>query len=236
MDSNVPIYQQIVQYIMDCITNNTYQKGAVIPSEQELCRKFDTSRMTVRKAIDELVKEGWLYRVKGRGAFVSHFELQKTYTLHGFTQNMTQLGFKPSSKVLDFKIIKPDHEIAEILNLLPTDNVYYLKRLRLVDQEPVAVEKAFLAEKRFPGLIDYSFEENSLYDVLKNTYETEAAFAQQKLNAIMVEGEVAKILFHKSKGVALHMRSVDFTKNMSPFIHADSLYHGTKYTFNVLLK
>lgn len=235
MDESMPIYQQIMKYIEENIRNGVYQKGSIIPSEQEFCRQFNTSRMTVRRAIDALVKEGWLYRIQGRGTFISHLEIQKAYALHGFTENMIEMGYKPNSKVLNFELTKPDENIARMLKILPTDSIYILERIRMVDNEPIAIEKIHIPEKLCPGLMSYSFETNSLYEVLKNNYKIEAVYSQQKLNAVTIEGEQAKILFNKNKGVVLRMKNIVFDKNMCPIEYANSIYHGAKYTFNVIL-
>lgn len=236
MTETTPIYQQIISYIKEYIDNGIYQKGNIIPSEQELCNQFNTSRMTVRRAIDELVNDGFLYRVQGRGTFVSHYVFRKSLEILGFSLHMIQLGYKPSSKVLSFEIKKPEPFLAEKLRILPTDSVYFLSRVRMADLEPIAIENVYLSEKRFSGLHTYSFEENSLYDILKTYYMTEVLLKQEKLNAVFVEGTNAKILFSKDRGVGMRMRGLDFDTNMNPVAYADSIYHGTKYTFDVIFK
>lgn len=236
MTDTIPIYQQIIAYIKEYIENGIYQKGNIIPSEHELCEQFNTSRMTVRRAIDELVNEGFLYRVQGRGTFVSHAVFRKSLEVLGFSNHMIQLGYQPSSKVLVFETKNPEVFIAEKLKILPTDKVYYLSRLRMADLEPIAIESVFLPVKKFPGLDAFSFEENSLYEILKTHYKTEMLLKHEKLNAVVVEGEKAKILFSKEFGVGMRMRGLDYDSNMNPIAYADSIYHGTKYTFDVIFK
>jgi GntR family transcriptional regulator len=233
---NIPIYQQIISYVKEYIDNGIYQKGNIIPSEQELCNQFNTSRMTVRKAIDELVNDGFLYRIQGRGTFVSHWVYRKSLEVLGFTYHMTQLGYKPGSKVLSFVVKTPETFIAEKLKILPTENVYFLSRVRMADLEPIAIENVYLPEKRFPGLDTYSFEENSLYEILKTKYNAEVVLKQEKINAVTVEGTHAKILFGKDKGVGMRMNGIDFDANMNPVAYADSIYHGTKYIFDVIFR
>jgi GntR family transcriptional regulator len=133
---------------------------------------------------------------------------------------------------LSFELIKPESSIAENLKILPADNVFFLSRVRLADGEPIAIENIYLPEKHFPGLDKYSFEDNSLYSVLKTYYKTEVILKQEKLNAVLVEGEYARILFSKAKGVGMQMRGVDFDTYMNPVSCFDSIYHGTKYTFD----
>ncbi len=236
MAENQPIYQQIISYIKEYIENGIYQKGNIIPSEQEFCNQFSTSRMTVRKAIDELVNDGYLYRIQGRGTFVSHWVYRKSLEVLGFSYHMKLLGYSPTSKVLSFKIKTPEPTVAERLKILPTENVFYISRVRMADLEPIAIENVSLPEKRFPGLEAYSFEENSLYDVLKTKYNAEVVLKQEKINAVMIEGNDARILFGKDKGVGMRMNGVDFDANMIPVAYADSIYHGTKYIFDVIFR
>ncbi len=192
--------------------------------------------MTVRKAIDELVSIGWLYRIQGKGSFVSSLEINKSYGVVGFTENMIQQGYLPSNKVLRFEITQPDNdELIKALKLFPKDDVYIIKRLRLVDEEPLALETVFLLVKAFPGLLKYDFEKESLYEVLKNKYNAQPIFSRQKLNAVTVDGEEARILFAKKSGVALKMRNTTYGVDMKPIEFAESIYHG-KYTFNFVLK
>jgi GntR family transcriptional regulator len=233
--NDTPIYRQILESINEGIANGTYPRGSTIPSEPELCRVFGTTRMTVRRAIDALVGEGKLYRVQGKGTFVSHFELSKTYQKHGFTSNMLSLGVHPSSRVLIAEACEPDESVKTSLKLEDGEPVFHLKRIRMADLEPIAIENVWLSLRRFPKISDYDYSEASLYEVLRKDYGLEAGYSQQKLNAVMVEGEDAQLLFGAKRGVALRMRNVDYDKNLRPIATADSLYHGAKYTLDIVI-
>ena len=230
-----PLFKQIIASINEGIESGAYARGSAIPSEPELCRVFNTTRMTVRRAIDALVNEGKLYRVQGKGTFASHIELQKTYQKHGFTSNMISLGIHPSSKVLSMGVCDPDDAIKASLEVEPGEPLFCLKRIRMADLEPIAIERVWISLKRFPKLPDYDYSETSLYEVLRVEYGLEAGYSRQKLNAVMVEGEDAQILFGAKKGVAMRMRNVDYDKNLRPIAAADSIYHGTKYTFDIVI-
>ncbi len=165
-----PLFKQIIASINEGIESGAYARGSAIPSEPELCRVFDTTRMTVRRAIDALVNEGKLYRVQGKGTFVSHIELQKTYQKHGFTSNMISLGIHPSSKVLSMGVCDPDDAIKASLEVEPGEPLFCLKRIRMADLEPIAIERVWISLKRFPKLPDYDYSETSLYEVLRVEY------------------------------------------------------------------
>jgi len=117
----------------------------------------------------------------------------------------------------------------------PGEPLFCLKRIRMADLEPIAIERVWISLKRFPKLPDYDYSETSLYEVLRVEYGLEAGYSRQKLNAVMVEGEDAQILFGAKKGVAMRMRNVDYDKNLRPIAAADSIYHGTKYTFDIVI-
>ncbi|MEA5047385.1 MAG: GntR family transcriptional regulator [Eubacteriales bacterium] len=230
-----PIFKKIIDSIDAGIASGTYARGEAIPSEPELCKLFSTTRMTVRRAIDALVNEGKLYRVQGKGTFVSHFELNKTYQKHGFTSNMRSLGVTPSSRVLFCGECAANDYVRANLELEPDEPVFCLKRVRMADLEPIAIERVWLSLKRFPTLPKHDFSQESLYEVLRKDYGIEAGYSQQKINAVTVDGDDARLLFDAKKGIALRMRNVDYGKNLRPIAVADSLYHGSKYTLDVVI-
>ena len=232
-----PIFRQIIERINAGIESGEYARGDVIPSEPELCRQFDTTRMTVRRAIDALVNEGKLYRVQGKGTFVSQFELDKTYQKQGFTSNMRSLGLHPSSKVLFSGECVAPKEVLAHLEMDANEPIYCLIRVRMADMEPIAVEYIWLSLKRFPRLPEFDFSTESLYEVLHREYGLDFinGYSKQRVNATTITGENAQTLFGAKKGVALRIRNVDYDKAHRPFAATDALYHGAKYTLDFVI-
>ncbi|NLI52818.1 MAG: GntR family transcriptional regulator [Clostridiales bacterium] len=232
-----PIFRQIIDHINAGIESGMYVHGKAIPSEPELCRQFDTTRMTVRRAIDALVNEGKLFRIQGKGTFVSHMELDKTYQKQGFTSNMLSLSVHPSSKVLMAGPCMGDREVQKGLELDADEPLFCLKRIRLADDEPIAVERVWLSLRRFPRLPEFDFEAASLFDVLHREFGLDLTngYAKQRVNAVTVSGEDAETLFGTKRGVALRIRNVDYDKTHRPFAMSDAYYHGGKYTLDVVI-
>lgn len=230
-----PIFRQIIDSINSGIDSGVYNRGDAIPSEPELCRLFDTTRMTVRRAIDQLVSEGRLFRIQGKGTFVSQLELDKTYQKHGFSSNMLSLGMHPSSIVLFVGECEADDRVRQHLDLEPNEPVFCLKRVRLADEEPIAVERVWISLKRFPLLQQYDFSQVSLYDVLHREYGVDIEYSKQRINAVTIEGEDAQLLFHQKKGVALRIRNVDYGKAIAPIAASDSYYHGKNFTLDIVI-
>ncbi len=232
-----PIFRQIIERINAGIESGEFARGTAIPSEPELCRQFSTTRMTVRRAIDALVGEGKLFRVQGKGTFVSHFELDKTYQKQGFTSNMLSLGVQPSSAVLLAQECEGDDEVRRSLEMAPDDPLFCLKRVRMANDAPIAIERVWISLKRFPRLPEFDFSQRSLYEVLHQEFGLDLAqsYSRQRVNALSVSGEDATALFHAKRGVALRIRNVDYDKAHRPFIMADTLYHSGKYTLDIVI-
>lgn len=105
----VPKYYHIKQEIIKGIDNNTYKESETIPSERELMALFDVSRITIRKAIDDLVREGYLYRVHGKGTYVKgDGEQNNLVSITSCTQDIEKLGYTPKRKVISKKVILAD--------------------------------------------------------------------------------------------------------------------------------
>jgi len=232
-----PIFRQIIERINAGIDSGEYAHGDAIPSEPELCRQFHTTRMTVRRAIDALVSEGKLFRVQGKGTFVSQFELDKTYQKQGFTSNMLSLGVHPSSSVLQAGECEADDEVRQSLEMIPGEPIFCLRRIRMADDSPIAIERVWISLKRFPRLLEFDFSQRSLYEVLHEEFGLDLTngYSRQRVNAISISGDDAERLFHTKKGVALRIRNVDYDKAHRPFAMADTLYHGGKYTLDVVI-
>jgi len=231
----MPIYQEIITHIENYIKNGVYPRGGAIPIEQELCDMFKCSRMTVRKALDELVTSGILYRRQGKGAFVSTIEYDRLYSLKGFTQIMREQGFESSSKVICFEKIQSDQKIAQNLRMMEGAEVYYLERIRMAMGEALSIEKVYLPVADLPNLLKYDFSKLSLYETLDQEYGIKIDRAVQSINTIDVSGDAAQILFKKDNGVVLRSISTGYDKNSKPIEYECALYNGYKYTIDVII-
>lgn len=163
--------------------------------------------MTVRRAIDALVNEGKLFRVQGKGTFVSQFELDKTYQKQGFTSNMLSLGVHPSSAVMCAGQCEAGREVRESLEMGDDEPVFCSPAgLRLADDSPIAIERVWISLKRFPRLTEFDFSTQSLYEVLHQEFglDLNNSYSRQRVNAVSVNGEDAQALFGAARRCASH--------------------------------
>ena len=146
-------YVRVRDYLRSLVTHEL-AVGDAIPSERLLCERFKVSRMTVRQAVDALVVEGLLQREQGRGTFVAPTKLDLEVRLASFGEEMRRRGMEPSSQVLATDEVAASPDVADALDLLPGEQVFYLHRVRFADGEPMAIEQAWLPCRLLPGLLD----------------------------------------------------------------------------------
>jgi DNA-binding GntR family transcriptional regulator len=136
---------------------------APIPSKRELAQRHGLSRMTVRQAVDQLVSQGRLYRVPGRGTFAARPKIQMRLVLSSFTEDMRRLGLQPGAGTLAVARIPAGEEVGGPLGLPPTAEVHMLERLRTADGVPMAIERTHLPAHLTPGLLEADLANQSLY-------------------------------------------------------------------------
>jgi GntR family transcriptional regulator len=232
--SHLPLHQQLKATIEDCILSGEWLPGTRVPSERELCELYQISRITVRQALSALVMEGRLIRTQGRGTFVASPRIEQRLTqLTGFTQDMHARGKRPSSRVLEAESIAAPPNVARALKIKIGENVIMLKRLRLADKEPVAIETAYLPEARCPDLLllTEQLATHSLYDLLTKKYNLRPVRAVQQMEAIACPAAEAKLLRTRKGTPVLHIHRTTCDREGKPFELVESFYRGDRYTF-----
>ncbi|BFO16260.1 hypothetical protein SHKM778_26480 [Streptomyces sp. KM77-8] len=145
----VPKYYRIKQRLLQMTDERA--PGAPMPAERLLAVEFRTSRTTIRRALQELVGEGRLDRIQGKGTFVARPKVSRTLQLTSYTEDMRAQGLHPTSEVLEIGYIAAGAELAALLEVEPRDKVLRIERLRLAGGEPMAIEATHLSDRRFPG-------------------------------------------------------------------------------------
>ena len=161
------LYKTIRDDLLRAIENGSLQPDQALPSERELCQRYGTSRMTVRHAVTELESLGSVYRMQGKGTFVSGRKLiQPLMQVSGFTEDMAKRGKKPSSQILFAGEKKADAAIARGLRIAPGEPYILIRRLRLADGVPMAIENTALNASLCRGILDTDLKNHSLYAAL----------------------------------------------------------------------
>jgi GntR family transcriptional regulator len=235
--SPLPRYYQLKEIMREKIRTGDWKPGDLIPSERELGEQYGISRMTARQAITELVNEGLFYREQGKGTFVSQRKItQQLIHLTGFTEDIKARGQRPGSKVISAKMSPADEATAERLRIKPGLLVFSLQRLRLADNEPLAIEASQISFMGCEKLLEEDLEQNSLYRVLETKYGVTLMEAEQEIEAGLMGEEEAQLLHMPLKSPALFIRRITYTERNQPIEYARSVYCGNKYTFYTNMK
>ncbi|MFT8316985.1 MAG: GntR family transcriptional regulator [Sporolactobacillus sp.] len=236
--SPVPVYYQIEQYIEELIDRQQLKIGERIPSERELTEQFQVSRMTVRQALADLVNAGALLRLKGKGTFVAdRNKLEKKLSqIDGFTEDMLRRGMKPGSQLIAFEQIKANPKIAERLGLMPEEAaVFVIKRIRLADAQPMAIETTYIPCRLVSGLTEKMLSNRSLYDYLEQDQGFTIDRAEESLEAAIVTSDEARLLEVSPNSPVLLIERLTFTKDEKKIEFTKSLYRADRYKFMISL-
>ncbi|MFJ7936410.1 GntR family transcriptional regulator [Sporosarcina sp. NPDC096371] len=228
--SPVPMYVQIEEHLKRRIVQGEFEVGMAIPSERELTELFDVSRMTVRQSITNLVTEGLLYREKGRGTFVASPKVEQPLSgLTSFTEDMLSRGMEPSTKLVRFKKVVAELDIAQALQLAEGEEVFVVKRIRHADDKPMAIERSYLPVKIVPEL-NLDAVEGSVYSFIEN-HQLAISHATQSMEATLVKKEDAELLQISVPSAVLLIERMSYLTNGMPFEIVRSMYRADRYKF-----
>src|SRR5690348_5357562 len=161
-NSPLPRYYQLKEIMREKIRSGEWQPGDLIPSERELGEQYGISRMTARQAITELVNEGLFYREQAKGTFVSRHKItQQLIRLTGFTADIRGHGQRPGTEVLSARMVPADETTADRRSIKLGLLVCRLNRLRLTDEEPLALEVSHISVIGCEKLLEEDLENNS---------------------------------------------------------------------------
>lgn len=232
----IPLYYQLAEIIIGEIESKGLQENSQLPTEREYCNKYNLSRATVRQAINYLEKKGYVYKIQGSGTFVSARRLkQKLLKFYSFTEEMKKQGKKPESKILSFKIIDSNENIAKELNLEKDEKVFELIRLRLADSEKMMYEKTYLPYKKFINLSEKDLINNPLYDILQQKYKIVFTKALERFSVEIANKNISKILSIPEKNPILKLQRWTYS-GIELIEYTISSLRGDKFEFEVELE
>jgi GntR family transcriptional regulator len=237
-ESPLPLHYQLKEILQEMIENEEILPGEAIPSEKEICEFQGVSRMTVNKAILNLVNEGVLYREQGRGTFVTKQKVkQELEHLKGFTEEMSEKGLKTDSKILSFSIKDATKKNREALQLEDNDKlVIEINRLRLLNDEPYSLETVWIPHRLCPDLTKELIDGKSLYKIFKIKYGYRLQKAKQTIEPILLNEYQSELLNLNENSLALLFKRTTYLCDNTPVEHTREIYRSDKYTYEIILK
>jgi GntR family transcriptional regulator len=233
--SFVPYYEQIAEQIRRLIKEGNLKPGQTFYSEGALARELQISKMPVRQAFQKLRAEGLMLTkrgkepVIGRGPVVWNFQ-----ELHGFSEEMRRRGLVPSAKLLSLELQYAGPEIAAALRTGPSEQVYKMRRLRFVNQEPVAVVTSHLPARIFPEFDKQDLGGQSLYYIFEHIYQRKLLRSEQIIGAVNAGHEEAQMLQTAVGSALLLIKETAFDVQETALEYATSVLRADRYTASVV--
>ena len=225
-----PLYYQIREDIREKIGSGDYPANSMIPSEAELCEIYGVSRVTVRRAVLDLVQEGLLTRGKGKGTFVAeNYGLTAMNGVQSFTQELLGLNMRPSAKLLGCRIRTADSALRNVMGLGEGEKVVTISRLRLTNNEPCMVEVMNFPYSLVPGIEKENLEE-SIYCLLKGKYRQEVVSAKDIMEPIIIGDYESKLLELTKPAAGLRTNRIGYDANRRVIEYSTHIIPGKKCT------
>jgi GntR family transcriptional regulator len=192
---NKPLYSQIQEHIAELILSGKLPPETKIQSEREFSEDLGVSRMTVRRALTELVNEGLLERRHGSGTYVSKPKVTyESAELVNYIEAMQQRNIATASQLLEFSEIVASRRLADLLKIEIGNPIYRVDLLRFANRVPVILERVFFPCVRFPKLEEWDLEKSSIYDLLTSVYKIQLGRISQTVEAVAAAETVAQQL------------------------------------------
>lgn len=225
-----PLYLQLEELIRENIESNKWKENTAIPSEYEMSKLYNISRITIRSACNQLVKEGLLYRVAGKGTFVSKPKITtKSLAYKGFREQLESMGYEITTKIISKNIIVPTKLISEKLGLKENENVIELKRLRLIKNEPISLHYSYLSYDKFKKIYDdEKLESEQLCVLLENSYNIKPYKVLETLESITATKDVALIFKTQIGYPLLVLEDIMKDENNKTYEYSKVIFRGDK--------
>jgi DNA-binding GntR family transcriptional regulator len=230
-------YEEIENFILKGIQSNIYKADEKVPSENKLAESFAVSRMTARKALDSLVTRGYLYKIKGKGTYVKDNENRDDIYLDemiGFTRRVERSGKTPRTEVKTFEIRKPSRKTAAKLGISRNEDIFYIERIRHINDEPVILEITYMPVKVSPDLTKEEIKK-SKYAYLRKRNHRISEMVKEYI-PVIPNLEVRKLLLLDKNMVMFKIELISKLEDSSIFEYTKLYYNQNKYRFLQITK
>ncbi len=209
--SEIPLYQQLAHSIKKAVDEQKLKENDKIPAENEFCKIYDLSRTTVRQALDILEKDGYIYKLKGKGSYVSTPKIyQNRSSFSKFYDDIRSLGKIPVSKIISLKVKVANAYVKEKMQLEENDLICQIKWVRYGNNEPLIYETINLNYKLVDGIETKELTEKKLYDILTEEYEIKMTHGKELFYPCKLDLNEAKNLGLKENDLGMKVERIVF--------------------------
>ena len=190
-----PLYAQFEDVLRTANLSGQWEVNHAIPSENELSRLYGLSRMTVRSVLTQLVREGLLFRVQGKGTFVAHSKISaRSPAYMGIREQLEQMGYEISTRLIAFGQRPCGQEVGRMLGLDETSPVVFVERVRLAEGQPISIHRTYLPLSLCPALDAGDLVSEQLCTVVERDYGLKPAFVSESLESVLATQDEADLL------------------------------------------
>jgi GntR family transcriptional regulator len=227
-----PRYIRIAEHLIAQIEAGLLRPGDKLPPERELSQQLGVNRMTLRQALQILDSQGLLTRRQGDGTYIAAPKIERAADrFFPFSQGMRSRGYAPSATMLGFEELRADVSVAAQLGLLPQTVIYAIQRLRLLNGEPVMLEKTSLPAERFPGLQRFDLASHSIYEIMSQEYGVVLRRARQILEPVVATAYEAALLGVSPGAPLMLERRQTYDDAGQAVEYTKDLYRGDRFRF-----
>lgn len=232
----VPLYQQVKDDIRAAIESGKYKTNEKIPPEPELSAEYSVSRITVRRAVEELCAEGYLVKMQGRGTFVSKPRIHRKFTsgrgAASFTETCKENGMVPGARLLNRQIVPVRKDEEAFFHVGPDALLIYIQRLRTADGQPIFLENLFLPYEPYKSLMSENLNDVSMFDAIERISGLRPATTScQRIEAVRASAEQAQLLNLSLGEPLLYLNAYFHDQYDHPLCIGRQYYIGSRYMF-----
>ncbi|MEW5784962.1 MAG: GntR family transcriptional regulator [Bacillota bacterium] len=237
------LYKQIKNRLKEQIMSGEYKTGEKIPSERELCEMYGVSRITVRQAINQAVNEGLLYKVQGKGTYITGSDAftvnQGLVKLTSFGSTFAGRGVEAQTRILSHRIMQADFALSKILNLSVMDQLFNLDLLGLVNSHPMALYHSYFQAAiglRIHREAEKMVEEGKAFstmDLYQDYNDLKPAYVDQTFEAVIADPDLAETLRVNEGDPLFLVSSIIYTRDNNPIEFRKAYYRADKYKFHI---
>jgi len=235
--SPIPLYHQLKVSLVQRVEEGVFSLGEPLPTEVELTETYGISRATVRRAMQEIEHDGYIYRVPGKGTFIIRTTVKRGLSrLSSFSEDMRERGLSLTAEILDFHTLPAPEHIADMLQVEPEQPIVYINRLRYSEKFPIAINISYLNLPDSIIIAENELERKGSLWALLEDKGVPLITVDKTIKAILANEDNAKLLKISIGAPLLLVEGVLYTTNQVPVEYHRVISSGDRYTYSVHLE